>query len=108
MYEAKKPKELKKLLEEGKTPIAIHDKDTIEVVKTMESLKRQGVVATLKQKTLSALTGCCVNNAIAETTIVALGIISAATLVALYAIYKNKNVKIKFNPDGSITIETSN
>ena len=35
MYEAKNHKELKKLLQEGKSPILVRDKDTIKVVETL-------------------------------------------------------------------------
>lgn len=50
MYEAKNSKELQSLLKQGKTPILVRDKDTIEVVKTLESLKNKGFKVTIKEK----------------------------------------------------------
>lgn len=108
MYEAHNHKELKKLLEEGKTPILVRDRNTIEVVKTMESLKSKGVLGSIKEKIIGTLVGGATTNMITESTVVILGIITAATLIALYAIYRKKNIKIKYNPDGSVTLETSN
>jgi len=108
MYEAKNHKELKKLLDQGKSPIIVRDKDTIKVVETMESLKTKGITATIESKFFEKMLGV-VNptmNVISETTVVILGIISAATLISLYALYKEKNIKLKMNPDGSVELET--
>ena len=110
MYKANNHKELKKLLKEDKFPIYITDKDTIEVVKTLESLKQKGVVVTVKDKLKSAIPGRIIkqntHNVITETTVVALFIITAATLISLLALWMKKNIKVVFNLDGTVTIET--
>lgn len=104
MYEAKNCKELKSLLKQGKTPILVRDKDTIEVVKTLESLKDKGFKVTIMEKILTRLGFPFVEHAISESTIIILSIISAATLISLYALYLKKNIKLKMNPDGSIEL----
>ena len=110
MYKANNHKELKKLLKEDKFPIYITDKNTIKVVETLESLKQKGVVVTAKDKLNSTILGRIIEtttcNAIAETTVVVLAIITAAALISLFALWKKKNIKVTFNPDGTITIET--
>lgn len=107
MYEAKNSKELQSLLKQGKTPILVRDKDTIEVVKTLESLKNKGFKVTIKEKILARLGFPFAKHlAISESTIIILSIISAATLISLYALYLKKNIRLKMNPDGSIELET--
>jgi hypothetical protein len=39
---------------------------------------------------------------------VALTVTAAITVIALYALYKKKNIKIVRMPDGTIVIETTN
>lgn len=108
MYEAKNYKELKMFLEQGKSPIIIRDKDTIKVVKTLESLKHKGLTTTVKDKIAEWVIGIATPtmNVVSETTVVVLGIITATSLIALYALYKEKNIKLKFNRDGSVELET--
>ena len=110
MYKANNHKELKKLLKEDKFPIYITDKDTIKVVETLESLKQKGVVVTVKDELKSAILGRIIKSttyvAIAETTVVVLAIITAAALISLFALWMKKNIKVVFNPDGTVTIET--
>ena len=110
MYKANSHKELKKLVKENKFPIHIVDENTIKVVETMEELKKKGVVVTARDKICAKIfkTFLHVDNVISESAVVILAIISAATLVSLYALYKNKNVRVKYNPDGSVELDTSN
>ena len=106
MYKANSHKELKKLLKEDKFPIYITDKNTIKVVETLESLKQKGVVVTVKDKLNSTILGPTTHLAIAETTVVILSIITAAALISLFALWMKKNIKVTFNPDGTVIIET--
>ncbi len=110
MYKANSHKELKKLLKEDKFPIYITDNDTIKVVETLESLKQKGVVVTVKDKLNSAILDRIIEPtqelALAETAVVALAIITAAALISLFALWMKKNIKVIFNPDGTVIIET--
>lgn len=110
MYKANSHKELKKLLKEDKFPIYITDKNTIKVVETLESLKQKGVVVTVKDKLNSTILGRIIeptpDYALAETAVVALAIITAAALISLFALWMKKNIKVIFNPDGTVIIET--
>ena len=110
MYKANNHKELKKLLKEDKFPIYITDSDTIKVVETLESLKQKGIVVTAKDKLNSTILGRIIKpttcDAIAETTVVVLAIITATALISLYALWMKKNIKVRVNPDGTVTIET--
>jgi hypothetical protein len=110
MYKANSHKELKKQIKGNKFPIHIVDGNTIKVVETMEELKKKGVDVTVRDKNCAKTfkTFSPVNCKISESTVVALAIISAVTLVALYALYKNKNIKVKYNPEGSVELYTSN
>lgn len=102
MYEAKNPAHLMLLLKTGKLPITVKDHDTIMFVEALESLKQKGVVATVKD----ALNPKSVAyQAVAESTVVILGIVTILGLLTAYAIYKGLDVKIKYNSDGSIEIE---
>ena len=110
MYKANSHKELKKLLKEDKFPIYITDKNTIKVVETLESLKQKGVVVTVKDKLNSTILGRIIKpttcDAVAETTVVLLSIITAAALISLFALWMKKNIKVTINPNGTVTIET--
>ena len=110
MYKAESHEQLKELLKKNRFPILITDNNTIKVVETMEGLKKKGVVVTVLDKIRAKIfkTFLPVDNVISESTVVILAIISAATLVSLYALYKNKNVRVKYNPDGSVELDTSN
>lgn len=112
MYTANSPKELKKLMEEGKYPILITDERTLRLIEVFESLKTKGVKETakdeIKKAIISVLASVATVNAISEPTIIAILTISLASIIALYAIYKNKNIKIKYNKDGSIELNTEN
>ena len=87
MYTADSPKELKKLMKEDKYPILVADEKTQKLVEVLESLK---------------------TNAISEPVIIAILAISLTSIIALYAIYKNKNIILKYNKDGSIELSTKN
>ncbi len=89
MYEAKNPKELKKLLKEDKFPILIKDEKTIRVVEDLEQVKNGGKMGV-----------------ISEATVVTLAIVTAVSFILLYAIYKDKNIKVVRKPDGTIIIQT--
>lgn len=104
MYEAKNHKELKKLLEEGKSPILVRDKKTIKIVETLESLKRKGFVGTLEEKAIDSISKTVIQQALSEAGILILAGMSFATLLGLYAIYKNKTIVVKRNKDGSIEV----
>lgn len=112
MYTANSPKELKKLMEENKYPILIVDEKTQRLVEVFESLKTKGVKETakdeIKKAIISVLASVSTVNAISEPTIIAMLTISLASIIALYAIYKNKNIKLKYNKDGSIELSTEN
>lgn len=112
MYTANSPKELKKLMEENKYPILIIDEKTQRLVEVFESLKTKGVKETakdeIKKAIISVLASVSTVNAISEPTIIAMLTISLASIIALYAIYKNKNIKLKYNKDGSIELSTEN
>lgn len=112
MYTANSPKELKKLMEEGKYPILITDERTQRLIEVFESLKTKGVKETakdeIKKTIISVLASVATVNAISEPTIIAMLTISLASIIALYAIYKNKNIKLKYNKDGSIELSTEN
>lgn len=112
MYTANSPKELKKLMEEDKFPILITDEKSQRLVEVFESLKTKGVKETakdeIKKAIISVFAPLTTMNAISEVTLIAILTISLASIIALYAIYKNKNIKIKYNKDGSIELETKN
>lgn len=112
MYTANSPKELKKLMKEDKYPILILDEESQRLVEVFESLKTKGVKETakdeIKKAIISVLAPVTTLNAISEPTIIAILTISLASIIALYAIYKNKNIKIKYNNDGTIVLETEN
>ncbi len=110
MYKANSHKELKKLLKEDKFPIHIVDENTIKVVETMEELKKKGVVVTARDKICAKIfkTFSPEHCMISESAVVALAIISAVTLLSLYALYKNKDIKVEYNKDGSVVLKTSN
>lgn len=91
MYEANSPKELKKLMKEDKFPILVKDEKTIRVVEDLEEVKSGGEMGV-----------------IAGATVVTLAIVTAVLFISLYALYKDKNVEIERNPDGSIKLKTSN
>ena len=110
MYKANSHEELKKLLKENKFPIHIADKNTIKIVETMEELKKKGLVATARDKICGTFfnktTSSTTFNVISETTVVALALITAASLISLYALYQGKNIKTIFNRDGTVIIES--
>ena len=119
MYEANSPKELKKLLKEDKFPILVTDSKTQEIVLTMESLKKKGFVDTMTGKGRKEILrelkrekgigieiegdGKVYRNAapvLNQGGIIALAIIGCATIIALYAIYKNKDTELEFSENG--------
>ncbi len=112
MYTANSPTELKKLMEEDKFPILITDEKSQRLVGVFESLKTKGVKETakdeIKKAIISAFAPFTTMNAISEVTLFAILTISFASIIALYALYKNKNIKIKYNKDGSIELDTNN
>jgi len=104
MYTANSPKELKKLIEEGKSPIYTTDPKTIKVIEALESLKTKGVVETAKDEIKEVFLKILIGVArpiglISETTTIILVGMSLATLIALYATYKNRSTKIKYRTD---------
>ena len=104
MYEAKNHKELKKLLEEGKSPILVRDKKTIKIVETLESLKRNGFVGTLEKKAIDSILRERLKSVLSESGILVLGGMSIAGILGLYAIYKKMLILFKRNKDGSIEV----
>lgn len=77
------------------------------MVETLESLKTKGIAATIKSKSSDVKSKSSAGHAFAaETSVVTLSIISAFTLISLYALYKKRNIKLTVNSDGSITLET--
>ena len=104
MYEAKNHKELKKVLEEGKSPILVRDKKTIKIVETLESLKRNGFVGTLEKKAIDNILREQLKSVLSESGILVLGGMSIAGILGLYAIYKKMPIKFKRNNDGSIEV----
>ena len=109
MYTANSPKELKKLMKEDKFPILVTDEKTIGIVEILESLKSKGILPTAKDEIKKALISIIspTMNAVSGPIILGIVTVSLATIVALYALYKNKNVKWKVNPDGSIELSTN-
>jgi len=104
MYTANSPKELKKMLEEGKSPIYTTDSKTIKVVEALESIKSKGVVGTakdeIKKMFLRILTGMTKPmGIISDTTILIIVGMSLTALVSLYALYKEKNPQIEYEED---------
>jgi hypothetical protein len=112
MYTANSPKELKKLMKEDKYPILVVDEKTQRLVEVLESLKTKGIKETAKDEIKKAITSALVSitsaNAISEPAIIAILSISMTSIIALYAIYKNKNIKLKYNKDGSVELSTGN
>ena len=112
MYTADSPKELKKLMKEDKYPILVADEKTQKLVEVLESLKTKGVKETANDEIKKAITSILVPftsvNAISEPVIIAILAISLTSIIALYAIYKNKNIILKYNKDGSIELSTKN
>ena len=95
MYEANSPKELKKLMKEDKFPILVKDEKTIRVVGQLERRKNR--------KKYGKMMGL-----VSEPTLIILAIISAVMFISLYALYKDKNIEIEVNQDGSIKLKASN
>ncbi|MBQ2778300.1 MAG: hypothetical protein IJF46_00790 [Bacteroidaceae bacterium] len=75
----------------------------------MEELKKRGVIVTVRDKisakSFKIFSPVC--NFISESSVVILAIISVVALISLYALYKDKNIKVKYNSDGSIELQTS-
>lgn len=113
MYTANSPRELKRLMKEDKFPILVTDEKTKGIVEILESLKSKGVLPTAKEEIKKAVASTLVSiikpttNAISEPIILAIVTVSLTTIVALYALYKNKNITWKVNPDGSIELSTN-
>ena len=110
MYTAKNSRELKKLLEEEKSPICVIDSKTKKVVEILESLKQKGVKETAKdeiKKTIMEILNPTMN-VVSEVTIIVIVGMSLAAIVSLYAIYKGKNIVLKYKKDGSIELSTEN
>ena len=106
-------KELKRALEDGNSPITTKDKKVINVILKMEHMKNKHnpqifyetndgeYVQEPEMKKLS-------NNAkgiVTESTLIILAIIGVVFIMGMYAIYKNRNVKIILNKDGTVTME---
>ena len=111
MYRANSPQELLKLMIVNKFPIVTSDSDTIKVIKTLDSLKKKGVTTTILKKFLTSRSSDSVGYSddvlcIAAEVQIALAIVAAATLIALVALWMGKNVKVKYNLDGSVVVET--
>lgn len=104
MYKANNPKELKNLLKKGSSPILVTDQSTIKVVEVLESLKTRGVRFTARDKLLARVFGVCSDNVLSDSVVIALSIVSAVTLVTLYAVYVDKSITLKFNTDGSVVL----
>lgn len=113
MYTANSPRELKRLMKEDKFPILVTDEKTKGIVEILESLKSKGVLPTAKEEIKKTVASTLVSiikpttNAISEPIILAIVTVSLTTIVALYALYKNKNITWKVNPDGSIELSTN-
>lgn len=105
MYTANSPKELKKLLKNNDFPISITDPKTIKVVQYMERRKAQKSKADTTSAVLNTITPTN-NVVISGPVIVALGIIAAITAISIYALYKDKNIKVTYGAEGEITLET--
>lgn len=104
MYRANSPQELLKLMMENKFPIVTSDSDTIKVIKTLDSLKKKGVTTTILEKFLTSRSDDAL--CIAVEVQIVLTIVTAATLIALVALWMGKNVKVIFKPDGSVIVDT--
>lgn len=104
MYKANNPKELKNLLKKGSSPILVTDQSSIKVVEVLESLKTKGVRFTARDKLLARVFGVCSDKVLSESTIIVLSIVSAVTLISLYAVYVDKPITLKFNTDGSVVL----
>lgn len=107
MYTANSPKELKKLIEEDKFPVLIADEKTLRLVEILESLKNKGVKETAKDEIKKALLELIPTNTniISEAGFIIIFGFSLATIIALYALYKGKNIKLKFGPPPVIYTE---
>lgn len=44
---------------------------------------------------------------IPETTMVIYGVLTAITLISIYAIYKGHKIKVTIEPNGNVTLETN-
>jgi hypothetical protein len=104
MYRANSPQELLKLMMVNKFPIVTSDSDTIKVIKTLDSLKKKGVTTTILEKFLTSRSDDAL--CIAVEVQIVLTIVTAATLIALVALWMGKNVKVIFKQDGSVVVET--
>lgn len=104
MYKANNPKELKKFLKKNSSPILVTDQSTIKVVEALESLKTKGIILTTRDKLLARVFGVCSDKVLSESTIIVLSIVSAVTLISLYAVYVDKPIALKFNTDGSVVL----
>lgn len=92
-------KELKKLLKEDKFPILVADYNAVSVVETLESLKQKGIIATAKDKLCEEIIKAAVFTVMPKPPT-----IDTAALISLYALYRKKNTKATFSPNGSVTI----
>lgn len=110
MYTANNSKELKKLIKGDKFPIIVTDEKTKETIRLLEALKSKGILSTAKDEIKKAIityfSYVTTMNVISEPTLIVIVGLSLTTLIALYALYKEKNIKVCYNEDGSITIET--
>ena len=110
MYTANSPKELKKLMEEDKFPIQVADEETKGIVEILESLKSKGVLPTAKDEIKKVVIAVI---SASQTTINIIcpstndtsffsDLALLATITALYALYKRKNIKLQYGPGGPV------
>lgn len=112
MYTANSPKELKKLIKEDKFPIQVTDEETKEIVEILESLKSKGVLPTakdeIKDEIKKLISIIPTTTKTISTTANDMNVVcsykraSLATIIALYALYKKKNIDVRWGPLGPI------
>ena len=92
MYTANSAKELKKLLKNNNFPILTTDPKTIKTILYMDALKARNN----KKNAIGIAPGWV---------ILGIGII-AITAISIYALYKDKNIKVTYEK-GKVTLETN-
>lgn len=105
-------KELKKAVKKGVSPIVIKDKKL--KVAVIYTAKKKGLLYDSSGRDISdqpflqsispVFIGSGLNAVAAKTTVI-LSITAAVLILSLYAIYKERNLKVSINPDGVVIVE---
>lgn len=101
--EVKNKKELKKAINENVSPIIITNSKLAKQVQVAFAIKEGRFweyMGLRKPKVVMA-------GAIAESTIIALGLIAAITILGIVALIKGKDIRIEIDKNGRLILDTS-